>query len=655
MRTHLVAAVALAGMLGVAGCGDEITRVTVDDIGAGFADTPGGDGGADAQPVEDAGPDTTIPPEAVKRLEFVMDVGDDDVSCQGEDVDVCSVFLSFTGSRTLEVRYTADGEPIAGQVVFFAIEDDPNGIGKLSALSAYTNAEGIAAVDVQVVKQLLGGFTVKAAVSDSSVAPIGFDVTIAPKGQVPLTVIGKYAGQWPATQYTVRLYRQNDQGKPDCSDISSLYSDATANQQSPLTSLSQTVKFTEFPGLETDTPQTYTVLAFSVNENNAVLAWGCDSVDIEYGYSSSVTIDLLDRPPLYAGSYEVTSHFDFVSALPESIQPWVNTILDIFQSPTGGILKLMCDLGSSQNIGTLTDLCGYIFSDPTNPDIDNGLTTVGQMAVTIIDNLIQNYSKDSVWGDILNGGKSLADMIQDFEILATFTFKSEPDETGHWKATQTEENWHTVVVKWLVDANCQPTDDSCGKMNFSTAAIQEDAVLGSFEANVSEFWNLTIYKHPLNLKYGALLNYIIEHQLLKIIIPTEPGEPVIDTYEEFLQALLAGKECLQPSTGDPTCCQLFATNLSDSDTIQSVAESGCELLVTTGADFLRQQLVGLDTSTGDAFQLGTEPTCTFYDIDSDMVVDTFGSKALPCTWKVDLKLGSVETQIDATFWGVKSN
>ena len=131
----------------------------------------------------------------------------------------------------------------------------------------------------------------------------------------------------------------------------------------------------------------------------------------------------------------------------------------------------------------------------------------------------------------------------------------------------------------------------------------------------------------------------------------------IDTYEELLQGLLAGTECLKPPTdGSPwiTCCEKFSEQLAGSG-LSSVAEAACESLIDLGADQLRGLLVDLDPDSGSVFIIGTAEPCKFADGDNNMVVDNFGSPNKPCMWAVDLTLGGYQTTLDAAFWGVRKN
>ncbi len=654
-------ACALVGAIALQACGDEIKHQTVTDIGAGFPDVTGDVPVADTK-TEDLGPDVTetpdVPtnPNAVRALKFDLAVGDDNVTCQG--VTHCTIVLSYASDRTLKVVYTEDGDAVAGQLVKFKVENESEtGIGSISSLSAYTDEQGVAAVETSPGAAKPGQFAVRAYVDNSEIPPLYFDVVVSPKGQVPLTIASKYSGSRPVTTYQAYLYRQTAQKPYPCTEVLTDGFKGTASLQSPITNIAQTWKIPELEGLESDGTQDYTVYVTAKNPQQAIIAWGCSDAagSVQWGIPKTITVQLEDRPPLYAGTYTVTSHFDFVSALPDSVKPWVYGVLDFFEDPVGQILVLGCMAGNEFGVGALDDLCGLVFNDVANPNI-NDMTSTGKIATDILKAIIAGLSEDTIWGDVLNSGADISQMLKHFQIDAYVTFAAEPDAEGYWTEEQTAESWHTVYVKWSLNANCDPGfDPSCGLMQFSLESIQQNPVQGKFSARVENTWDLTIDKHALNLSYGALLNYIIEKQLLPLLAGDgTDGLPVIDTYEELIQSLVAGKECLDPSFG-MTCCAKFGKDIASKagNIGESVVTGMCDALVSFGADFLRDQLEGLDTSTGDAFKIGTAETCKFYDVDNDMKVDNFGTIAKPCTWEVDLKLFGATTTIDATFWATR--
>ncbi|MCB9731602.1 MAG: hypothetical protein H6745_03085 [Deltaproteobacteria bacterium] len=637
-------------MGGIAACGDDSTGTQQgSDVDALFSDVVTPDGGGDSTPTD------TAQVAKVRKLDFDDAFGDDQVPCKG--TDRCTISISFSATRTLKVVYTEDGSVKAGQVVKFAIENDANNLGFLNTLSSFTDESGISLVETKARSEIVGQYVVKAYIDNSDIPPLYFDVVVTSKGTVPLTVLGTYGGSRPVGVYSVRLYRQDAANKPDCSNMLDLFTNQTAAQARDNLSLTQSAKFPEFDGLEQDGTQRFTALVFSLNQANAIQAWGCNATEVvvEVNKSKTVSIEMTDRPPLYAGSYDITSRFDFISAIPEPYKKWVDYVVGFFQSPTQTVFELACDLLGGFDNDQLEGFCGSLFSRDGDGNVTPG--TLGAFVFDLVDQILESFVQGTVFGDVLQAGGDVADILKAFEIQATLTFNAEPSAAGEWSEADTSENWHTVKVKWSLGANCDPaTEAGCGSRQFSINAFQQQAITGHFGASVANYWDLTIEKHPLNLRYGALINYFLENFLLPVVV----GNDNVNSYEELLGYMVGGGvECLAPAQGALDCCGRFADGLAPgttkdgviSESTEVAIQSACNIIATTGSGFLRNTLNGLDANSGNVFSLGTKQTCKLSDFNNDMVVDGVGSQAAPCKWDVELNLGSNPTKFDAIFWG----
>ncbi|TNF24781.1 MAG: hypothetical protein EP329_24260 [Deltaproteobacteria bacterium] len=636
--------------VGLMACGDDTSGNTDTGADAIFPDIIGAD--ADTTQLPD-----TNQTQAVRRLEFDQAFGDDQVACKG--TDHCTISISYVETRSLKVVYTEDGATVSGQVVKFALENDNDSVGFISSLSSVTDESGIAQIETKAKQSHVGQFGVKAYVDNSDIPALHFDVVVTPKGQVPLTVFGSYAGNRPVGNYSVRLYKQNTAGVPNCANLLDLYENATAAQSKDNIQLTQSAKFPDFDNLETESPQKYTIFLFSKNQNDAIQAWGCDDQSgiVEWAKTATVEVEMLDRPPVYAGAYNITSRFDFISAIPEPYGTWVGYVVGFFQSPTQTVFELACDLLGGFEDQQLQGFCGTLFTRGPDGDVQPG--TIGGFVFDLVDDILNGAVQGTTFGNVLQAGGDVADILKAFEISATLTFKKEPNEAGQWAAADTTENWHTVKVKWTLGANCDPnTEVGCGVRSFNMSAIQQQAVTGSFSASVADYWKLTIDPHPLNLHYGALINYFLE----KFLLPVVTGQEVVDTYEELLGFLIGGGvACLQPTAGALDCCGTFADGTvgDESGQIDSGTETAvnaaCNAIASAGPSFLRNTLTNLDLNTGDVFTIGTKSACMLTDFDNDMIVDGVGSQSTPCLWDVLLDFGGgSSTRFDAIFWGARA-
>jgi hypothetical protein len=658
----------ILGVLGLAAasfigaCGDDGTSTTPDTN----FDTLFSDSVTDTGP---GGSDTSVP-GVVRVLEFKNARGDDQRPCLQQPR--CTISIGYNEVRPLELVYTEDGLPKAGQVVKFALENDAQNIGYISTLSNATDGQGISTVNTKPKVNNIGQFVVKAYIDNSAIPPKYFDVVVTPKGQVPLTVVANYAGQRPVGTYSVNLYKQNAAGVPGCEDMAGLLEDGTANHVTDNVLLAQSSKFPELDGLEQAGKQKYTILAYSKNANNAIQAWGCDATqgEVEWGKSKTVQVALLDRPPIYAGaqrgqpgSYEIISRFDFISAIPEPYRTYVDYVVGFFQSPTQTLFNVACDLMNGQD-SQLNGFCDLLFDQDANGNVTSG--TLGAFVFQLADSILSAVTQDTVFASILQGGGDVADILKAFEIRATLTVKKEPDASGKFADGDVTENWHTVKVKWTLGQNCDPdTEQGCGVRQFSINAFQSQAVTGNVPASVANYYDLTVAKHPLNLKYGALISYFLE----AFLVPIVTGQPTVDTYEELLGYLVGGanSNCLTSIEPGTDCCGTFADKLVGDDDGRLESGSGgdgadaqaiyaaCNTIQTAAPGFLRQTLGNLDLSSGDTFNVATKVACKLADPNGDLIIDQIGTQANPCLWDVTLKFSAnAQTTIESVFWGARS-
>ncbi len=638
-------------MLGFVACGDDDTTKPSDtslDVNFDGIDVP------------DTIGDTSQPdanPNVVRVFDFKKAVGDDGKPCIAQPR--CSVFLGYSEQLPLEMVYTEDGEPVLDKAVTFTVESDPNNLGKLNINSVVTDAAGVARVTVSPRVNQVGQFAVKATLPGSDLPAKTFDIVISPKGLVPLTVVGTYNGQRQVGSYSVRLYKQTTAGEPKCTGIDQgLDPDnnialPTANYGRDNILRQQTAKFPEFLGLDTDGTQKYTILVFSRNTAGSVQAIGCDSDNgtVNKSESRTVPVEMLDRPPTYVGSYEIISRFDFVSAIPEPYRTYVGYVLGFFKSPTTTIIQVACDLMTSTD-QQLNGFCDTLFEVGPNGQLQP--STLGSFIFDLADDIISAVLSDTVFATILTTGGDVADILTAFDIQATLSINKQPNAQGVWALGDVTEDWHSIKVKWTLGQNCDPaTEVGCGVRVFSMNAFQQQAVTGSVPASVANEYELNVAQHPLNLRYGALINYFLEAFLLPLVT----GEPIVDTYEELLGFLLGrGAQCLTPQAGQPDCCQKFANDIADSGSATNNAvTAACRVIVDTAPDFLRSTLTNLDLSSGETFNIGTKQACLLRDSNDDLVVDQIGTQANPCQWNVVLKFSdNAQTTIDSIFWGARS-
>lgn len=692
--------VLVVGAVGVSSCsgdsGDSGTNPGLDliqDVGYGVDASP-----PDAGVTEDTWvkPDGQLPVdvdfEGEGTLEFVDRFGDGGVSCVA--TNRCPKTYTSIEIRPLQVRYLLDGVRQPGVAIGYEITRGPDGIADLQPANgiAVTDENGEATIELRVLEfaedEGLAQLEVTARVpSRPDVPPLYFDVLIDVKGpdQPPLTVLPDYTGAQPVDSVKVKLFRQPRDTRNEgqyvitgltCEDLVTYVRNDNEIRMPPATVLSaeieigQSFAFQEvhFDDLPNDPEQMYTIVAVGQDANRVNRIVGCDDERglVRFGESRTVIVSMIDLPPRLKGVYEVHSEFDLISALPDDVENVVNIVIGFFQSPSTTVMELLCLINSS----VTDDLCGFVFLN------DGSISATGSIIVSILDGIIRGLGQGNAWGTILEGGGDVGLILKQFTVLSTITFDEEPDVTGWIDERSTDENWYAFRYRWALGVPGCVADPDCGweELSFSSIGLSQ-VIQGQFmasvntvqEGNNAPYTLLTVVEHPLNVRYGALINQIIKRLVLPRLAGGEPpdGLPPVDDYEKLIKSILAGRECLDDERfGGPLCCETFADNILGATNIpmaQSLVISACGALVDFGSQYIENLLLGLDLQTGDpnadnAFLIGTMPDapCKLYDVNNDLEIDNLGRSDRPCAWQATIRValfGGLDVYIDANFWG----
>jgi hypothetical protein len=605
-------------------------------------------------------------PTGQGKLEFVDQFGDDQKTCI--QTDTCSFTVSYNSERGLKVRYTENGQPKEGAPIKFQVIEDQQQAGKLAVSTVYSVASGVAEAKVKVVKAVETTFKVKVFLQGTDVTPIYFKINAQPKIDSSLTVSATYNGQQTFTGVKAYLFKNDSLTEPSkkCADMDPRDLPTADYEKGPV-DLAQTFKWAvnELLGLEDEGEQFYTVVARAEKEDGTAVAFGCDDSTGHVFATSSrhVTVAMKDIAPSIVGSYEIETQLDLVSALPQNVADPVNLVLDFFEQPVASILKLICKIDNA----SMQDMCGWVFNTPGDPDV-NDLTTLGGVILDIMDAFLEAYITQWTGTNIIGIGDDIRDMIKELKLIATFDINAEPDEFGFIPPDKTHASWHTISVRWTYGQNCQPGDENCGKINLSLNSIGQQAVVANFGATLTydgQVSYLTIGGHSITIKYGALINHLLQKYVLpRLLGDGSDGKPVVDSYEKLFKSMLGGgKECLAPSAQQPGCCEVFVSStLNASGGVgQAALQTACETLITLGATYVEAQLTNLDLSTGDNTTLATREgiPCKLYDLNADTRIDAWGKKEPAdqrCVWdlKLKFKVGSldVDTAVqDNSFFG----
>ena len=324
-----------------------------------------GDGGGGTTPANDLGlsindtgvnidaPDVGTPGDvstAGVKIDFVKEKGHDDKACKG--VGHCAFTLTYNAQLDLEVIATRDGKPVEGAtIIWTVVAKDATNI-KLGSLTSFTGANGMVSVKVQQNTPKTEEFSVTAKLDGSTDPALSFDISVIAKGQVPLSVSYTYKGKRSFQGVLTSLFKQDAKGEPVCDKLADPTNLPTATLQAGPKGITQSTQVLTLPGLEADKQQRYTVVGLGQTDKGQTVVLGCndDDATVTVQGGAKVIVELKDLPPRWKGKYDVTTQFDLVSALPDNVEPIVNTVLGLFTDPAGQLMVLACQYGGTVSV-----------------------------------------------------------------------------------------------------------------------------------------------------------------------------------------------------------------------------------------------------------------------------------------------------------------
>jgi hypothetical protein len=659
----------------------------------GHSDGNGADAADDATATESDGGSTDDTNESPGYVYYDLGAaqgkppkGDDGIPC----LDQCQVAVTQNSSRAIGALVLAADKktPISNIMVQFVIKDPTVTDASILSGTVPTDQDGRATTSIKAGMQV-GWFTVVVSVVDHpEVAPIEYVVSAQSKVKGPPTLTLHYIGATSLADFSTRNIRLIKQvaGQPTCKNLDLF----DVNNLPPAVSTSPNIQFDKawtvskayVDTLPPDgTPVPYTVVALGWKQGVSSMG-GNPSVGgcIDTGFTvhlnkstqgiegDNAMVKVYDLPLRLKGIYDMTTFIDLLSLLPPTVEKFVKIVLNIVSDPVAGLLSTICTLAGQPN-QSLADICAAIFTDPNNPDPDN-LGGVGGIVVTFLKNIIYALLPPQVL-QVITTTKDLKTILENFTVNGTIEIIAEPDDTGFLSATYTKQTWSSITYKWSLGQSCPATDPNCGKKTINFDQFQPDVVTGSFDLwrnflpkSLVPDGTIKFGKHALNVKWGALINFILEKQLLPLITydPKDPTAPTIDSYEKLIKWLLGGsKKCLIKDT----CCADFVNGITGTGAglAGSLLSGACNAATTLGSSFLEGYLNSLDAvtgnpATGQGLILGTDK-CPILDPNGDNIVDDLGSPDTTstvnqCQWDMTLGIGGgTPKAITARFFAIR--
>jgi hypothetical protein len=480
--------------------------------------------------------------------------------------------------RTMNVRSILDlsvilfdnrGEPVPQEQVYYELESEQETDAQLSALSAFTDDNGYARVQLNS-GQVLGEVTVRAWNALSRV--VEFRVTILELPVGGLDVGFDVSGPVPVAQVEVYLVAD----RRWCEDPYYLVPPDNAVRSAD-TTINDRVTF---DGLIAG--ERYSVVVRGRLAANGTLAAGGCFGDVAVPENELRRVDvpvfLLSLNP--AGTYTVDNNFDFTDAIPGTLGDVITQLVRFFgdQNRDREIAGLIFDLVETlarEAAGALGALAIDLIRGWVEDDLNR-----------LINDYIDNDGPDWL-RDFFTIGADLVSVVSNTEVISRMRI-TKPRSDGSFDGSQ---NWIGMAFYWRLGCTEQDPPD-CGRNAFTMDEIVRGAegvqlVFGQFTGRIRGYNEGVIDAHGLDLQYGRLILFVLNNLLLPRIA---------DGANNIRDALLNLGNCpgfANGLTGGRSHLRLGGINIISRDAI----EGWCTTILGVAGDVAASILGGLRIDT----------------------------------------------------------
>lgn len=488
-----VTALFVAPLMAIAACGDE----KVVAVGGGDFDTI-----ADGAATPD-GQDAITPTPTGRELIVLHDAS-----------QPLQVRVTETASLRVKVIDYAQGGPATDTLVRFSLRPQSPELpsdASLSALSAFTDAAGVAMVSFRSNTVANVGYTVE--VSTDHADPVSFDLFVADAPRGTLSVELRYEGPIAVKNVHLRLLS----GQFTCGQFNPINPPPDVLAEKTLLGVTGEASWPNLPEA-----QRFTVVATAESQDDHLAAAGClDGIVLVANQDNRVTLTLFLLTLSPTGSYDSVSVFDFTGAIPGQVGEIVDEISLLFSSPGQFLINQVKRLAALYVGEFITDTVFGLFEDKV---------------AEVIDDWMFNNSPDWVQ-DILRVGQDLFQVVNNLEMLATLRISKLQNDYY----VQGILLWDGVALYWRLGCPREGEagyDPACGRNEFSLAAFTDtqfpmDIVEGRFTASIQNFDQLDIDNHTIKINYGKLIIFALNELIL----------PAVSGHDNLEDAILSFVNC----------------------------------------------------------------------------------------------------------------
>jgi len=575
------------GLLSLAACGDE----KIVAVGGGPTDSS-----SDTSVSGPDGSDTTEPTPAGRELIVLHD------SSQPLQVRVATNQLL----RVKLVDYGLGG-PASDSLVSFAIRPKDGAVtgdASLSALTAFTDTSGIAAVTMRANTSANLSYLVD--VSADGADRVTFEVFVADAPRGTLRVEVRYEGPIAVKNLHIRL-------------VSGQYTCGQFNATRPTQDVLAEKTLLGIGGADVVWPnlpesQRFTVFATADSPRDPLAAAGClDGVVIVPNQENKVTLTLYLLTLNPTGYYNNISTFDFTGAIPGQLGQLVDEISLLFSSPGQFLINQIKRLAALYVGEFITNLVFGLFENAV---------------VDVVDDWMFNRSPDWLQ-DILTVGQDLFQIVNNLELLATLRISKLTNDYY----VQGTLFWQGVALYWRVGCprlGQAGYDPACGRnafglADFSNTQFPMDIIEGRFTASIQDFDQLDIDNHVIKINYGKLILFALN----ELVLPALTGE------NNLTDAVLSFINCASIADG------IYFSGLSTIGISESEIESFCTSAIRAITAPVTLILGALAVDS----QMRMSGHAVMVDTDDDLDVDRFDNGSFLGNFESDGQLGNPFTGV----------
>ncbi len=479
--------------------------------------------------------------------------------------------------------------PVAEQTIDFVIEAGETEAG-LSSLRASTGLDGEAKVDL-FAGNTLGAISVVARHPSANEVTFTIDIVARPSGDLEVALLHSAPSVLALSDIQVRVHPQSGpSGRYSCSDFFPLRQQPEPSRLFVAPTISD---LAIFPNLEAS--ERYVVSAIGKGPRGQIAAGGCqDDVRLEADSTRRMELPLQLIAINPVGRYDATHNWDFSQAVADSgsVGSTIVRVLNIFQNPGEEIYNTIIS-GVRAAVGGLAAGALDTFLSATGLD-DN--------FKNMINNVIEN---NQALRKIRDAGRDLREVIANLEVHSELIIGK---LSSSYEVTGTD-NWLGVTLYWRWDCEGS-TDPDCGAIHLGAqdTAFADLGILSTqWTGRVVAYDQLQIDQHPITLRYGRLIIYILNH----VILPRIAGgaTSMSEAFSYWLNCPGIGLAIL----GEPEKCVSVINVCVRADQISNVCSAAVGTVFGFADTLVRNMEFDIGLTVGGAGKL--------LELDSDGFVD----------------------------------